>query len=127
MPTEDPAFLANQRARFHEDKRAGIIVSNIVLLVVAYLAVLLKFIARRLAHTEVRIDDYWNWGSLVCLQPSGDRANIDCYQVVFTVYICGNFALVHYGLGLHIIRVTSLKGFVIVSKLSLRGSVEVCN
>ena len=121
MSSQDPTFVAYQQAHYRDDKRAGIIISNIVLLVLAYLAVLLKFLARRVAHTDFRSDDYWNWGSLVWSPSTSGHADIDRRQVVFNFYICGNFVLVHYGLGLHIIRVNSLKGFVIVGEPDLHG------
>ena len=65
MDDPNPVFVANQLKHYHEDKRAEIIVSNSILLVVAYLAVVSKFLARRLAHTGFKADDYWNWTSLV--------------------------------------------------------------
>lgn len=77
MSSQDPAFIADQKAHFHEDRRAGIIISNIVLLVVAYVAVILKFVARRLARTEFKADDYWNWLSLVRSSYAHDFTKID--------------------------------------------------
>ena len=65
MSSEDSTFTAYQKAHYQDDKRPGLIISNSILLAVAYIAVLLKFKARRLARTEFKADDYWNWTSLV--------------------------------------------------------------
>ena len=43
------------------------------------------------------------------------QSHLSKTQVMFTGHSCGDFLTVHYGSGLHIIRVTNLKGFAIVS------------
>lgn len=60
-----PASLAYQKAHIGDDKRANIIAGNVVGILVAYIAVYLRFLSRRLARTPVKGDDILILGSLV--------------------------------------------------------------
>ena len=49
-----------------DDRRSGIIVSNVICYVLSVVAVSLRVFSRSLAKVENRADDWWIWGALVC-------------------------------------------------------------
>ena len=127
MATLSPSEIAYQKAHVHDDKRWGITVSDVVCIVVAAVAVLLRFISRRLAGAEHRGDDWWIWTALVRTSQSSTvvstpKMTIDFLQFIYTGYVVGCQFLVHYGMGRHSILMPNIKGFVVVSiSLSLLG------
>ena len=65
MPSPSPEELSHQITHERDDKKALVIASGVVFLTVASLAVFLRLIARRLAHTVLKQDDWWIVGALV--------------------------------------------------------------
>ena len=55
----------HQFAHRKDDRRLLVVVPSVIFLVVAYLAVILRFISRRLAQAAFKRDDWWTAGSLV--------------------------------------------------------------
>lgn len=46
-------------AHKQDDKRAGIIASNVICIVAAYVAVTARFVSRRLVKAQLQADDWW--------------------------------------------------------------------
>ncbi|KAL9609838.1 MAG: hypothetical protein Q9167_005426 [Letrouitia subvulpina] len=99
VPPPSPSSLAFQRAHVHEDRRGGIVAVNVVTIIIAYTAVSLRWISRRLAGTKFGADDGWICVALVSI----------------TGYVAGLSTMVHYGIGRHTILVVNPKTLVIVS------------
>ena len=52
-------------ARQGDDRRSGIVISNVICYVLSVAAVLMRVASRSLAKVENRADDWWIWGALV--------------------------------------------------------------
>ncbi|KAF2268077.1 hypothetical protein CC78DRAFT_36125 [Lojkania enalia] len=92
---EQAAFLADQLARQHEDRRPGLIVAISICIFLAYLAVALRIIARRKVKQPLKADDWWIIGALIPV----------------TLFDGFNFWTMSKGMGLHIIRMTDIPNF----------------
>ena len=116
MANSSASEIAYEKAHVEESRRTNIAVSNGICLTIAFVAVLLRFISRRLAGTNNGPDDWWAWAALVSKVASrkdiGVCANVG--QLLFILYIISYSYNVHYGLGRHAILITNLKGYMIV-------------
>jgi len=65
MGSLSEAEIEYQKAHIQQNRQLGIAVSNGICLGLAFIAVLLRITARRLAHTRIGVDDWWAWISLV--------------------------------------------------------------
>ena len=52
-----PSDIQYQRAHASEDKSKGVVVGCVICTVVSYIAVLLRFVSRRLSKTAIKSDD----------------------------------------------------------------------
>lgn len=102
MAEPSPSEIAYEEAHINQSRQINIAVSNGICLGIAFVAVLLRFISRRLAGTINGADDWWAWIALT----------------LFTLYIIAYSFNAHYGLGRHSILITNLKGFIISDILS---------
>lgn len=98
MAEPSPSEIAYEEAYIDQSRQINVAVSNGICLGIAFVAVLLRFISRRLAGTNNGADDWWAWIALT----------------LFTLYIIAYSFNAHYGLGRHLILITNLKGFIIV-------------
>ena len=116
MANPSASEIAYEKAHVEESRQRNIAVSNAICLSIAFVAVLLRFISRRLAGTNNGPDDWWAWTALVSKVASqkdiGVCANVG--QLLFTLYIISYSFNVHYGLGRHAILITNRKGYLIV-------------
>ena len=53
-----PADIAYQKAHIKDDRRGDIIVSHAICITLAFLAVILRFISRKLGKIKIQADDY---------------------------------------------------------------------
>ncbi|KAF2119154.1 hypothetical protein BDV96DRAFT_596922 [Lophiotrema nucula] len=96
QPTpEQAAFLADLMLRKNETRRPGLIAAICVCIVIAYVAVGLRLLARRRVHQPLKADDWWIIGALIPV----------------TLFDGFNFWTMSEGMGLHIVRLTDPKGF----------------
>lgn len=65
MAEPSPSEIAFEQAHIHQSRQIDIAVSNGICLGIAFVAVLLRFISRRLAGTSNGPDDWWAWIALV--------------------------------------------------------------
>ena len=65
MADISPSEIAYEKAHIHQSRQVNLAVSNGICLGIAYIAVLLRFISRRLAKTPNGKDDWWTWAALV--------------------------------------------------------------
>ena len=88
-----------------EDTRVNRIVgSAIFCLVIAYISVLLRFIARRIGRSSLQADDWWMLASLVSKEVCrklGCKLMSDLKQVFTTTYFGLLLAMVPLGFGRH--------------------------
>ena len=79
------ATLSSQNIRYQqehkdENRASDMIIANVVMLSAAYIAVVLRFISRRLSHAELKADDWMIMLGLVGLQAAID-SNVLCFAV----------------------------------------------
>lgn len=65
MAVPSSSSLVFQQTHIHDDRRGGIITVNVLTLIIAYTAVLLRYLSRRLAGTSFGADDGWICVALV--------------------------------------------------------------
>ena len=65
MAEPSPSEIAYEKAHINQSRQVNLAVSNGICLGIAYIAVLLRFISRRLAKTPNGKDDWWTWIALV--------------------------------------------------------------
>ena len=65
MAEPSPSEIAYEEAHIDQSRQINIAVSNGICLGIAFVAVLLRFISRRLAGTNNGADDWWAWIALV--------------------------------------------------------------
>ena len=58
MASLSPSEVQYQQEHIHEDKAANIIAACGICITAAYLAVILRFVSRRLSKTSLQSDDY---------------------------------------------------------------------
>ncbi|ORY12436.1 hypothetical protein BCR34DRAFT_600651 [Clohesyomyces aquaticus] len=90
------AFLAYQLAHKDETRQPNLIAAVCVCAFLAYLAVFLRVLSRRIHKQPLQADDWWIVASLILV-------------TLWDVFMSW---LIHVGLGLHIIRLTDANGFV---------------
>ena len=73
MAELSPSEIAQENAHIHQSRQINLDVSNGICLAIAYIAVLLRFISRRLAKTPNGKDDWWTWIALVGKSTSQDE------------------------------------------------------
>ncbi|KAF2737795.1 hypothetical protein EJ04DRAFT_430322, partial [Polyplosphaeria fusca] len=91
--------IAHQVAHANDDRRPIFIAANVVFLVLAFVAVGLRFFARRKSKTPLGWDDW-----LICLAAALLTGHVTC------LLWC-----VRLGMGRHTIYITDVKGFLITS------------
>ncbi|KAL2038022.1 hypothetical protein N7G274_009242 [Stereocaulon virgatum] len=99
MATPSAAEITYQETHLGDDRRATIIVPNVVFIVAAMVAVILRFESRRIARIELKADDWWIAGGLI----------------LTTAFIISYSMSVKYGMGKHAILITDAKGFTITA------------
>ena len=62
VPASESAY---EKAHINDSRQVGIAVSNGICIGVAFIAVLLRFVSRRLAKTDNGPDDWCAWSALV--------------------------------------------------------------
>ena len=65
MAELSPSEIANEEPYIDQNRQTVLSVCNGIFLAIAYIAILLRFISRRLAKTHNGKDDYWIWIALV--------------------------------------------------------------
>ncbi|MCJ1454842.1 hypothetical protein MMC28_005195 [Mycoblastus sanguinarius] len=105
MSTPAPTEIAFQKAHIHDDQRIEMAVVIAVCLAVAYTAVFLRYVSRRLAGTKFGKDDGWVCAALVSQ----------------TLYSTAYSVMIHYGFGRHSILVTNIKGLVVSTTITAIG------
>lgn len=60
-----PSEIAYEKAHVNQSRQIDIAVSNGICLGIAYIALLLRFLSRRLARTKIGADDWWALIALV--------------------------------------------------------------
>lgn len=65
MAEPSPSDMAAENPYIDQSRQIVLSVCNAILLAIAYIAVLLRFISRRLAKTHIGKDDWWIWTALV--------------------------------------------------------------
>jgi hypothetical protein len=99
MAAPTPEQIAYMMAHDHEDRRPNFVIANSICIGLAVTAVGLRFLARGLARIKFALDD---WTILLALVA----------QIVFTAAM---LSLVQYGMGRHVLHMTNIKKFSIVS------------
>lgn len=94
-----PEESQRQLQRISETRIPELLTSHIICLLVAYIAVALRFVSRRLKRNGYHVDDWLMLGALV----------------VLTALFAAVMACQRYGLGRHAIIVKNLVGFVKVT------------
>ena len=74
MAEPSPSEIAYEKAHIDQSRQINLAVSNGICLGIAFIAVLLRFISRRLAKTHNGKDDWWTWTALVSKSSSQDEA-----------------------------------------------------
>ena len=87
MALPSPSEITYQKAHMQDDRRIGIIISNVVCFVLATAAVILRFISRRLAGTKHGWDDWWMLAALVKNSQNSTVISKDNMTNSFAVYI----------------------------------------
>ena len=71
-----PGEIHYQLNHIHDDRSKGIVISNAVVLPLAFIAVTARFISRRLCKARIEIDDYMIIAALVrFMLPRGSSRN----------------------------------------------------
>ncbi|CRG91986.1 hypothetical protein PISL3812_09040 [Talaromyces islandicus] len=97
MSTPSPAEIAYMEAHPHDSKVANLVACGAVTLGIAYIAVILRIVARTKTAFRMGADDYL----IILALP------------IFTVFFAFLCLTCHYGMGKHIIYVTSTKGLIV--------------
>ena len=77
MTETDPSEIAYEQAHIDQSRQMNMAVSNAICLGVAFVAVLLRLLSRRLAGTKNAADDWWVWTALVRKSKSRRKRNDD--------------------------------------------------
>ncbi|PVI03631.1 hypothetical protein DM02DRAFT_240744 [Periconia macrospinosa] len=109
MSGPDPAFLAHQLSVQHQTRQPNLYAAVSVSLFIAYVSVVLRLIARYRMGQKLLADDYWIIGALFPV----------------TVFDGFNYWSTHAGLGLHIIRIKSIKAL-IQSSVACMATYPLC-
>ncbi|KAF1948665.1 hypothetical protein CC80DRAFT_458826 [Byssothecium circinans] len=99
MAQPTPADIAYMMAHDHEDRRPNFVAANTICLILAVIAVMLRLVSRSLARIKIALDD---WTIILAL----------CFQIVFSATM---LSLVQYGMGRHVLHLTSVKNFAITA------------
>lgn len=67
MATPNPAEIQYQLSHIHEDRSKDIVNSNTICMVIAIVAVILRFVSRRLCKVAILADDYVCLAALVSM------------------------------------------------------------
>ncbi len=78
MPTPSAAAIAYQEAHLGDDRRATVIAPNVVFIIAAIVAVVLRFESRHIARTALKADDWWILGGLVHEASRSRGSKADC-------------------------------------------------
>lgn len=70
--------IAYQKAHIGDDRRATIVVPNVIFTVAAVVAVVLRFESRRIARTDLKADDWWIFGGRVCRARPNRKVKAHC-------------------------------------------------
>jgi hypothetical protein len=97
-----------------DDRRPNYIAANAIIIGLAILAVVLRFVSRTLAGVRLGLDDYTICASLVSslLRDLEFRELIFSFKLFTIIYTASLFVLVHYGIGRHVVPyLTEVKPF----------------
>ncbi|KAI4099961.1 MAG: hypothetical protein LQ345_007474, partial [Seirophora villosa] len=95
MASLSPSEILYQQAHAHEDKSPRIIAASAVCLVAAFLAVIFRFVSRRMIKTSLQADDYTTLAALVFT----------------TGFVVSVLISVRFGLGRHALTLTDPASF----------------
>ena len=131
MSALTPAEILYQQQHIGDDLRADIAVCNGMCLGIAVVAVILRFVCRRIARVPLGMDD---WTVVIALVHS--LTGLGCAdiwsqhtdrqeQMLYVVYVLSASFLVHYGMGRHIILLKDPRRFVIVRSCLQNTSIGI--
>ena len=78
MAAPSPSEIQYQLDHIHEDRSSDIVVSHVICLTIATVAVILRFASRRLCKAAILADDYMIIAALVRAIIDADRRSITC-------------------------------------------------
>lgn len=76
-----PSNLQWQLEHIHDDRASAIVISHAIVIPLALIAVVLRFVSRHLCRARILADDFMIVAALVCSSPDGTDLSVCMRQV----------------------------------------------